>query len=299
MNSRTFVKTGRALMHFRNKPYARMLAEFWRRYRKDKPAVAGLLILAFLVLVGSAASVIAPGDPLRVGEELLVPPSSKYLMGTDNLGRDVLRWVVHGSRISLLVGFLAAITSTAIGIAVGSISGYYGGKLDDLLMRLTEIFQVIPRFFLAMLIVALFGAAVINVIFVIAIVTWPVTARLVRAEFMTLRETEFVLAARAVGASDRSLIFGDILPNVMPPVIVNGSLQVGAAILLEAGLSFLGLGDPNIASWGMLLNTAQKFLVYSWWVAVFPGIAIFASVLAINLVGDGLNDALNPRLKEK
>jgi len=280
-------------------PYAKVIAGFWRRFRKNKPAVVGLVILAFWIVIAASASILAPGDPLRVGEHLLSPPSSRYLLGTDNLGRDVLRWVLHGSRISLFIGFLAAAISTVIGILIGAISGYYGGKIDDSLMRITEIFQVIPRFFLAMLIVALFGAAVTNVILVIAIVTWPVTARLARAEFIALRETEFVLAARAVGASSMSLILGEILPNAMPPVIINGSLQVGAAILLEAGLSFLGLGDPNVASWGMLLNGAQKFMVHAWWMAAFPGLAIFTTVLGVNLIGDGLNDALNPRLKEK
>jgi len=180
------------------------------------------------------------------------------------------------------------------------VAGYKGGKIDDLLMRITEVFQVVPTFFLCLVLVALFGASILNVIVVIAMLSWPGTARLIRADFISLKEREFVEAARALGASDLDIIFSEILPNAMTSIIVNTSLMVANAILVEAGLSFLGLGDPNVASWGGTLLNAQKFLVWGiWWMAFFPGVAISLTALGYNLVGDGLNDLLNPKLREK
>ena len=188
-------------------------------------------------------------------------------------------------------------TSTVIGLTIGSIAGYFGGRADNVLMRITEMFQILPQFFLAIIVVALFGSSLWNIVFVIGILTWPVTARLLRAEFMTLKGREFVDAARALGMSDFDLITREILPNALPPIIVNASLQISGAILLEASLSFLGLGDPDAMSWGIMLHNAQEYFNRAWWMAAFPGLALFATTLALNLTGDGLNDALNPKLR--
>jgi peptide/nickel transport system permease protein len=272
---------------------------FWISYRRSAPGLWGAAALLVLLLFTVFGTGLAPYDPEAVGVgPNFSPPSRAHWMGTDNLGRDVLSRVLGGCRVSLTVGIVAAIASTLIGLLVGVVSGYFGGLLDDLLMRVTEVFQTIPRFFLAMVAVAFFGANIWNIIFAIAILSWPVTARLARAEYMTLRAREFVDAARVLGVSTASIIAVEILPNAAGPVIVNGTLQVAQALLLEAGLSYLGLGDPNSVSWGLMLYQAQPVLRDAWWMAVFPGLGIFVSVLSLNLVGDALNDSLNPRLRE-
>jgi peptide/nickel transport system permease protein len=225
-----------------------------------------------------------------------VAPGPSHWMGTDDLGRDVLSGVVHGARTSLRVGFLATCIALTIGGAIGSLSGYYGGRIDGLLTGVTEWVLVIPRFFLALLLVAIWGASTWNIIVAIGVLSWPLTARLIRAEFLALKEREFVMAARAVGSGDGAIITRQILPNALAPVVVNGSLEVGNAILLEAAMSFLGLGDPRTVSWGSMLFNAQAFFRDAWWMSVFPGLAIFLVVLSLNLIGDGLNDSLNVRL---
>ena len=211
----------------------------------------------------------------------------------------MLSRVVHGARVSLTIGVMAALTSTAIGITVGALAGFYGGLLDDLLMRITEVLFMIPRIFVALIVVALFGPAMMNVILVIGLLSWPVIARLVRAEFLSLKEREFVEAARSLGSSNWDLMFSEILPNGLAPVVVATSLQVGQAILIESTLAFLGLGDPTTPSWGLLLNSAQPWLEKAWWMSFFPGVSLALTVLGLNLVGDGLNDAINPALKER
>lgn len=259
----------------------------------------GLVIIAVFIFLAILSPLLAPFGPLSTGKDSFHRPDSRHLMGTDDLGRDLFSGVLWGARTSLMVGLLAALTSTIIGVIIGALAGYYGGVVDDILMRVTEFFLVIPRFFLVLVIVALFGNSIWNVIFVIGILSWPVTARLVRVEFLSIREKEFVEGARAIGATDLRIILSDILPNATPPIVVSGSLQIARAILLEAGLSFLGLGDPNQISWGVMLYNAQRFLRHAWWTAMFPGMAIFLVVMGFNLVGDGLNDALNPKQKGK
>lgn len=273
--------------------------EFWRRFRKNRAAEISSYCILIFIVVAMCASWISPYDPLALGNEPFLPPQRDHLMGTDDLGRDTFSRVLYGTQVSLMVGFLAAATSLIIGTAVGSVSGYFGGLADDVLMRATEYVLVIPRFFLALLIVALLGTGITKIILVIGFLSWPEIARVVRAQFLTFKEREFVLAARAMGMKDWKIIFSEILPNAIPPAIVVGSFLVARAILLEAGLSFLGLGDPNLISWGMLLSDAQERIWYSMWLAIFPGLVISLLVLSINLFGDGVNDVLNPKLKEK
>lgn len=277
----------------------RPLADFWRRFSRNRAAAAGLAVIGGLVLVAALAGILATADPFKVSPQPFRPPSLAHPMGTDNLGRDIYSGVLHGARVSLLVGFLAAVTATGIGILVGALAGFYGGRVDAALMRLTELFQILPRFFLALVIVALFGQGIGKLILVIGLLSWPAAARLIRAEFLSLRTREFVEAARALGPSDLTIAVRHILPNAIPPAIVTGSLDVAQAILLEASLSFFGLGDPNLVSWGGMLNVAQPFLRRAWWMSAFPGIAIFATVIAFNLFGDGVNDAPNPRLRSR
>lgn len=280
--------------------YREKTAEFWRRYKKSRAALLGMAIIITFIAIAFSAPLISPYDPWHIDfSQKFQEPGSMHLMGTDQFGRDILSRVIYGSRVCLMIGFVAAAISALIGILMGATSGYFGGKVDDILMRFTEMFLVIPRFFLILLIVALFGGSIWNVMIVIGITSWPGTARLVRASFLSLKEREFVEAARLVGSKDSRIIFKHILPNALSPVIVNSSLRVAGAILSEAGLSFLGLGDLTHITWGQMLNRSQLFMRIAWWMAVFPGLMIFLTVLSLNLIGDGLNDALNPRLKEK
>jgi len=280
--------------------YRENTAEFWRKYKKSRAALMGLAIIISFSSIAVFAPLISPYDPWYIDfSQKFQGPSYKHPMGTDQFGRDVLSRVIYGSRVCLMIGFVAAAISAFIGILMGATSGYFGGRVDDILMRFTEMFLVIPRFFLILLIVALFGGSIWNVMIVIGITSWPGTAKLVRAEFLSLKEREFVEAARLVGAKDSRIIFMHILPNALSPVIVNSSLRIAGAILSEAGLSFLGLGDLTHITWGQMLNRSQLFMRIAWWMAVFPGLMIFLTVLSLNLIGDGLNDALNPRLKEK
>lgn len=274
--------------------------EFWRRYRKNRAAVCGLVIVLIFGIIACLADIIAPYDPWECRfEEKFQPPSLTHPMGTDHFGRDIFSRVVYGSRISLAVGLSAAAITIIVGVLVGTTSGYLGGVFDHFLMRITELFLVIPTFFLILIIIAVFGGSIWNVILVIGITTWPSVARVVRSSVLSLKEKEFVEAARLVGASGFRIVSRHIIPNVMGPVLVLTSLRIAASILTEAGLSFLGLGDVNFVTWGQLLYKAQLYMRISWWSAVFPGLMIFATVLAFNMVGDGLTDALNPRLKER
>jgi len=239
-------------------------------------------------------------DPFEIVAAPMTPPmTDELVLGSDYLGRDVLTGVIYGGRATLTVGAVAAALSVCIGIVVGALSGFYGGWVDGLLMRVTEFFQVLPALLFAMVVVTLFSPTIWTVTLAIGLVSWTGTARLTRAEFLKLRDVEYVRAERAIGAGNARLIWKVILPNVLPPLIVSATLAVGAAILFEAGLSFLGLGDPNQMSWGLLIGSSRNYVLTSWWAVAFPGLAIFLTVLAVSLIGDGLNDALNPKLRER
>ncbi len=256
-------------------------------------------MLTLLVTAAVLAGLLSAESPRAMGDSPLGAPTLRHPFGTDDLGRDIWAGVLYGARVSLAVGMLAASTSAVIGMTVGAVAGYYGGRLDDVLMRTTEFFLVIPSFLLALVLVAVTRPSIWNVILTIGLLGWPGTARLVRAEFLSLKEREFVMAARSIGASSARIVLRQILPSAAPPAIVTASLGVATAILVEAGLSFLGLGDPNLFSWGLMLRNSRDFLRIAWWMPTFPGLAIFLTVLSVNMVGDGLNDALNPRLVQR
>lgn len=266
---------------------------------KNPQAVVAGIFLIFLVMVAVAASWLFPGDPLAMAAPPLLWPGEdgQFLLGSDSLGRDVMAGLAHGVRVSLLVGVVSAATSLLIGLAVGCLSGYFGGWVDGVLMRVTEFFQAIPSFLLVIVLVVIGGADVKIVILAIGIASWPVIARLARAEFRSLREAEFVLAARTQGFGNARIIFCEILPNALSPVIVTTSVLVATAILMEAALAFLGLGDPNVVSWGSMIGEGREQLRTAWYLTAIPGGAIVLTVLSLNLLGDALNDALNPRLR--
>jgi len=273
--------------------------DFWRRYRRSRAAALGLVIVGGLAVVAIIAPVLAPYEPTGTSLEDLRPPGTAgHPLGTDDLGRDTLSGVIWGARVSLIVGITAAATAVLIGIVLGALAGYYGRWVDAVLMRITELFQTIPRFVLALLVVALFGRGLEKLVLVIGLLAWPQAARLVRGQFLAQKSAAYVDAARALGMSPWRIIFSEVLPNVLAPVVVLGSLDVAQAILLEASLGFFGLGDPNLVSWGGMLNGAQAYLREAWWMSVFPGAGIALAVIGFNLIGDGLNDAINPRLHE-
>jgi peptide/nickel transport system permease protein len=277
-------------------PPARGAGHVWSRYRQNRAAVAGLAVVGAFALAALLAPVLVPTHYVRVGvAPLLAAPSAAFPMGTDDLGRNVLAGVLYGGRVSLLVGALSVGMATLIGVGVGLLAGYLGGLVDEVFMRVVEFFQVLPRFFVALVVIAIVGTGVWNVIFVIAVLSWPLTARLIRAEVLSLRERDFVQSLRLLRAPVWYIAFVEILPNALAPVVVNASLEVGRAILTEASLSFLGLGDPDHPSWGFMLSYAQPLMRQAWWLSVFPGLAIVLVVLGFNLTGDGLNDVLNPR----
>lgn len=270
-----------------------MQINLWSRLIRSRSAVVGLTIILFMLIVAIFGPTLT--KDVSISNRSFLPPTQEAILGTDDLGRDVFAQITRGAGVSLGIGLTAALFSVAIGIIVGSVAGFSGGIVDEVLMRVAEAFQVVPQFFLAILIVALFGPSVFKIVLVIAILSWPSTARLTRAEFLKLKNLDFVKAARMSGTSRLRLIFWEILPNALPPVIVNTSLLVASAILTETNLSFLGLGDPNRVTWGQMLYNAQPFLRTAWWIAVFPGLAILFTVLGFNLLGDGFNDIFNPR----
>jgi len=267
-------------------------------FLRNPAGMISLVFLAVLFAAALAAPYLYPEDPLAmVARPFLWPGQNPaYPLGTDSLGRDVAAGVVWGSRVSLLVGFSAMALGVSLGLAVGAVAGYFGGRVDDVLVKVIEIFQTPPNFVLLVVLVAIAQPAVSTVIVAIAAVTWPTTARLVRAEFRALRSKDFVVAARGLGYGHARIIVREILPNALPPLIVTSSVLVATAILMESALSFLGLSDPNVVSWGSMIGAGRELLRTAWYLSAIPGIAIVLTVLALNLFGDALNDALNPRM---
>lgn len=271
-------------------------AGFRRRLLRRPTTVLALAFLVLLLALAVFAPLVTGYDPLGGGDSsLLEPLSPGHWLGTDDLGRDIWARVVYGTRISLTVGVFSAMCAVVAGVIAGALAGYFGGWLDTVLMRIAEFFQTLPRFVVALIVIALFGTSVFKMIVVIAALSWPQLARVVRASVATLAQSQFVDAARVAGMGHGAIIAREILPNVAAPIIVLGSLDIAMAILIEASLSFFGLGDPNHVSWGAMLNDAQQYLRSAWWMSAFPGLAIALTVLSFNMLGDALNDALNPR----
>ncbi|HSI23888.1 MAG TPA: ABC transporter permease [Methylophilaceae bacterium] len=271
------------------------------RALRNPLALWGFVIIAIVLALALLAPVLAPYDPDAIDvKSILVPPSTAHWMGTDGLGRDVFSRMLFGTRISLLVGFVAVGIATLIGVILGAISGYYRGWVDVIIMRLVDVMLSIPTFFLILAVIAFLTPSIWNIMIVIGLTSWMGVTRLVRAEFLSLREREFVLASAILGARDHRLIFRHLLPNSLTPVIVSSVLGVASAVLVESGLSFLGLGvQPPQASWGNILTEGKEYIQFAWWLSFFPGMAILLTVLGYNLLGEGLRDALDPRTNGK
>ncbi len=275
--------------------------EAWRMFIRNKSAALGLILLVGVIAMTFMGPTLYPIDPFEIVWAPFTPPGEEATvpLGTDYLGRDVLAGIVNGGSATLAVGASAAILTVFIGITIGAFAGFHGGVVDEVLMRITEFFQVLPTLLFAMVLVALFSPTLATVAIAIGVVSWPQTARLTRAEFLKIKQLEYVTAARSIGAQNGRLMWWVILPNALPPLIVSATLIIGVAILFEAGLSFLGLSDPNVMSWGLMIGSSRQYIIDSWWSVTFPGIAIFVTVLSVSLIGDGLNDAFNPKLRER
>lgn len=266
------------------------------RFIRNPTAFGGLLFLLAIILLALFAPLLYPGDPLAMEADALLWPGQDwhYPLGTDALGRDVLAGIVHGGRVSLQVGMLASLFGVLLGLSIGALAGYFGGRIDYGLQRLIEVFQTMPSFVLLVALVAIAQPSVPTLIFAIGIISWPTVARLVRAEVRSIREREYILAARSVGYSHLRIIVREVLPNILPTLIVTTSIMVASAVLMESALSFMGLGDPNQVSWGSMIGSGREQIRTAWYLTAIPGLAIFFTVLAFNLIGDGLTDAFNP-----
>ena len=274
--------------------------EAWDMFLRNHAAVVALGVLGLIGFTAVFGPWIYPTDPFEMVWAPFSPPGENgFLLGTDYLGRDLLAMIINGARVSLLIGLAAAVVSIFIGVSFGALAGFYRGWVEEILMRITEFFQVLPTLLFSMVLVALFGASLPMITFAIGVVSWTAVARITRAEFLRIRELEYVMASRASGVPNIKLMFGVILPNALPPIIVQSALMVGSAILFEAGLSFLGLTDPNVVSWGQIIGSNRQYILDASYTVTIPGFAIFVTVLAISLVGDGLNDALNPKLRQR
>jgi len=267
----------------------------WRIILRQPAGAISAVVILVLLAMATVGPFLVPGNPDKISDNFLQPPFGQFGFGTDNLGRSIGLELFYGLRISLLVGLLAAASATVLGVAAGSIAGYFGKGADAFVMRISESFQVLPTFILAALIVALLGSGLDRVIAVIALLAWPQTARLMRAQVLRVKQLEFVDAARCMGVGEWRIMLGEVIPNAFAPVLATATLTIGDAILIEAGLSFLGLSDPSVVSWGRMLSTGQRYLFEQPWLSIFPGIAIFATVLVFTVFGDVLNKVLNPR----
>lgn len=270
-----------------------------RRLFTSPTGAGGTLIIVALLLAAAFGPTLYPVDPFDIAGAPFTPPGGDPFLGTDYLGRDILAGLLHGSRATLAVGAVAALLTLVIGIAVGAAAGFFGGGVDALLMKVTEFFQVLPTLLFAMVLVTLFGAKLSVITFAIGIVSWPPVARLTRAEFLRIRGLDYVKAAVVCGAGPFYLIRRIILPNAAPPIVVAATLAIGTAILFESGLSFLGLGDPNVMSWGLMIGESRAYALDAWWTVALPGAAIFLAVLGISLFGDAFNAAVNPRAQKR
>lgn len=272
-----------------------------RQFTNNKGAVVGVVILLVVIGLALFAPILYPRGPWAMVQRPFLPPFSLngLPLGTDTLGRDVAAGLVHGARVSLLVGFVSTFVALLIGVPLGAVAGFYGRWIDEGAMRFTEFFQTIPNFALAIVLVAILEPTLTSIILAIAIVSWPPVARLVRAEVMAIKQREYIDAAHLAGLTKGRILVEHVLPNTLSPLIVMASLMVATAILLESSLSFLGLGDPNVMSWGYMIGAARTVIRTAWWLSLLPGIAIILTVLAFNLIGEGLNDALNPHLSRK
>lgn len=274
------------------------MKSFSHRFFTNSRVLFGLTWLALVLIMAVFSDLLAPTDPFAIVGAPFDKPAGEYIFGTDSLGRDVLAGLIHGSRTTLLIAVLATVGAVVFGTAVGAVAGYFGGWVDDALMRLTEFFQTIPSFLFAIVLIAVLSPSATNLVIAIGVVSWPPIARVVRGEVMSVKAREFVQAAVVAGQRDLAILITQVLPNTLSPLIVTGSLLVATAILVESALSFLGLGAPNQMSWGFMIGAGRSFLRDAWWLVTVPGIVILLTVLSINLVGEGLNDALNPRLAD-
>ncbi|OZV12108.1 peptide transporter [Tissierella sp. P1] len=261
-----------------------------------KELLIGITILIILILVAILSPFIATNDPYFLNDDLTARPSAKYIFGTDGLGRDVFSMVIWGARTSLKVGIIVAFISSVIGTLIGGIAGYLGGKTDKIISEIINIFLMLPTFFLILIIIAIYGSSLTNIIVVMALTSWTGTARLMRSQAISLRERTFIKSAQTIGEGNIRILFKHIIPNGIFPIIADSTMAISSAILSEAGLSFLGLGDPNVISWGQIIANGKVYLPRSWWICTFPGLAIVCTVLSFYLIGEGMNRVLNPKL---
>ncbi|RJF76713.1 ABC transporter permease [Rhodopseudomonas palustris] len=276
-------------------------AEFAVRFARNRGALLGMIILVVVLGLALAAPWLIDANPLRIVSRPEVWPftNPRFPLGTDSIGRNIFAMVAYGARTTLMIGIVAALTATVIGVVIGAAAAWFGGWIDEILTRITELFQTVPNILLIMTVVAILGQTIDNITMAIGVTMWPGIARMTRAEFLTLKNREFVLACRSMGMSNLRIMAAEILPNAIPPVIVLASVIIGSSILFESAISFLGLGDPNVASWGALIGDGRTLIRRSWYICAIPGVAIMLTVLAMNLIGDGLNDALNPKLRDR